>query len=184
MSDALQFLISGLAVGSINGLIGVGFTRIYNVIGIVNFAQGDFAMGAMSAIAFQGAGVPMWLAIISAILITCAVAVLIARSRPCQSRLRRLAGWRSSIVAPRARHRCFAIRPRLGGTPKRLSPTDAASTLETLKTCSWLLIEEAHLRTVAGAHRANQQNRFCSYRLALAQILEERGRAALACGNS
>lgn len=81
MSDALQFLISGLVVGSIYGLIGVGFTCIYNVTGIVNFAQGDFAMvGAMSAIAIQTAGAPLWLAIVLAIVVTCAVAVLIERS--------------------------------------------------------------------------------------------------------
>lgn len=80
MSDALQFLISGLVVGSIYGLIGVGFTCIYNVTGIVNFAQGDFAMvGAMSAIAVHGAGAPLWLAILLAILVTCAVAALIER---------------------------------------------------------------------------------------------------------
>lgn len=81
MSDALQFLMSGLVVGSIYGLIGVGFTCIYNVTGIVNFAQGDFAMvGAMSAIALNAAGVPLWLAILLAILITSAVAVLIERT--------------------------------------------------------------------------------------------------------
>jgi branched-chain amino acid transport system permease protein len=81
MSDALQFLISGLVVGSIYGLIGVGFTCIYNVTGIVNFAQGDFAMvGAMSAITFQNAGMPMWLAIILAIIVTCLVAAVIERS--------------------------------------------------------------------------------------------------------
>ena len=80
MSDALQFLISGLVVGSIYGLIGVGFTCIYNVTGIVNFAQGDFAMvGAMSAIALNVAGVPLWLAIVLAIVITSVVAVLIER---------------------------------------------------------------------------------------------------------
>jgi branched-chain amino acid transport system permease protein len=81
MSDALQFLISGLVVGSIYGLIGVGFTCVYNVTGIVNFAQGDFAMvGAMSAIAIQSAGAPMWLAIILAILITCLVTALVERA--------------------------------------------------------------------------------------------------------
>ncbi|TCU74809.1 amino acid/amide ABC transporter membrane protein 1 (HAAT family) [Bradyrhizobium sp. R2.2-H] len=81
MPDALQFLMSGLVVGSIYGLIGVGFTCIYNVTGIVNFAQGDFAMvGAMSAIALNVAGVPLWLAILLAIVITCVVAVLIERT--------------------------------------------------------------------------------------------------------
>lgn len=81
MSDALQFLVSGLVVGSIYGLIGVGFTCIYNVTGIVNFAQGDFAMvGAMSAIALNAAGAPLWLAILLAIVITSLVAVLIERT--------------------------------------------------------------------------------------------------------
>lgn len=88
MTDALQFLLSGIVVGSIYGLIGVGFTCIFNVTGIVNFAQGDFAMvGAMSAIALLAAGLPLPLAIVLAILITAAVAALIERTaiRPVRS---------------------------------------------------------------------------------------------------
>ncbi|MGH2343289.1 branched-chain amino acid ABC transporter permease [Segnochrobactraceae bacterium EtOH-i3] len=88
MTDALQFLLSGIVVGSIYGLIGVGFTCIFNVTGIVNFAQGDFAMvGAMSAIALLAAGIPLPLAIVLAILITAAVAALIERTaiRPVRS---------------------------------------------------------------------------------------------------
>jgi branched-chain amino acid transport system permease protein len=51
------------------------------VTGIINFAQGDFAMvGAMSAITFQNAGMPVWLAIILAIIVTCLVAAVIERS--------------------------------------------------------------------------------------------------------
>src|SRR5271168_4863166 len=81
MSDALQFLISGLVVGSIYGLIGVGFTCIFNVTGIVNFAQGDFAMiGAMSAIALIGGGVPMPVALFLAVVLTCLVAAVIERT--------------------------------------------------------------------------------------------------------
>lgn len=80
MADALQFLLGGLVIGSIYGLIGVGFTCIFNVTGIVNFAQGDFAMvGALSAIALITGGVPMPLALILAIVITCVVAALIER---------------------------------------------------------------------------------------------------------
>ncbi len=44
MAEALQLLIAGLMVGSIYGLVGNGFTTVYNVTGIVNFARGDFAM--------------------------------------------------------------------------------------------------------------------------------------------
>jgi branched-chain amino acid transport system permease protein len=78
MAEALQFLLSGLVVGSIYGLIGVGFTGIYNVTGIVNFAQGDFAVvGAMTAIALNVAGAPLLPAALLAIVITCALAALI-----------------------------------------------------------------------------------------------------------
>ncbi len=46
-----QFLVSGITVGSIYALIALGFVVIYNVTGIINFAQGEFAVyGAFSAI--------------------------------------------------------------------------------------------------------------------------------------
>jgi len=81
MTDALQFLLSGIVVGSIYGLIGVGFTCIFNVTGIVNFAQGDFAMvGAMTTIALLAAGIPLPLAIFLAIVVTCIVAAVIERT--------------------------------------------------------------------------------------------------------
>ncbi len=47
----LQFLLSGITVGSIYALIALGFVTIYNVTGIINFAQGEFAVyGALIAI--------------------------------------------------------------------------------------------------------------------------------------
>jgi branched-chain amino acid transport system permease protein len=51
----LQYVVSGLVVGSIYALIALGFVTIYNVTGIINFAQGEFAVfGAFLAItAFQ-----------------------------------------------------------------------------------------------------------------------------------
>jgi branched-chain amino acid transport system permease protein len=64
----LQYLLSGITVGSIYGLVGIGFTGVYNVTGIVNFAQGDMAMfGAMLGIALWEAGVPVPLAILLAV---------------------------------------------------------------------------------------------------------------------
>ncbi|MFQ5399964.1 MAG: branched-chain amino acid ABC transporter permease [Anaerolineae bacterium] len=47
----LQFLLSGITIGSIYALIALGFVTIYNVTGIINFAQGEFAVyGAFIAI--------------------------------------------------------------------------------------------------------------------------------------
>lgn len=50
-AQILQFLLAGLTVGSIYALIALGFVTIYNVTGIINFAQGEFAVyGAFLAI--------------------------------------------------------------------------------------------------------------------------------------
>lgn len=68
MTDALQFLIAGLVIGSIYGLAGIGFTAVYNVTGVVNFAQGDFAMlGAMLSIALMAVGMPLLIAVLIAV---------------------------------------------------------------------------------------------------------------------
>src|SRR5688500_20402857 len=45
-----QIALSGIAVGCIYGLLGIGFCVIYNASGVVNFAQGAFVMmGGMIA---------------------------------------------------------------------------------------------------------------------------------------
>lgn len=48
-----QFIVTGITQGSIYALIALGFVTIYNVTGIVNFSQGEFAViGAFIAITF------------------------------------------------------------------------------------------------------------------------------------
>ena len=44
MTDVLQLLISGMAYGSIYALVALGFILIYNSVGVINFAQGEFVM--------------------------------------------------------------------------------------------------------------------------------------------
>src|SRR3954454_20292213 len=47
MAYFLQQLINGIALGSIYGLIVVGYTMVYGIIGMINFAHGDiFMVGA------------------------------------------------------------------------------------------------------------------------------------------
>ena len=58
--DSGGAVLGGLVVGSIYGLVGMGYTGVYNVTRIVNFAQGDFAMiGALGAIALHELGAPL-----------------------------------------------------------------------------------------------------------------------------
>jgi branched-chain amino acid transport system permease protein len=48
---ALQQLINGVALGMIYGLIAVGYTMVYGIIGMINFAHGDiFMVGAVVAL--------------------------------------------------------------------------------------------------------------------------------------
>ncbi|HZZ61584.1 MAG TPA: branched-chain amino acid ABC transporter permease LivH, partial [Roseiarcus sp.] len=44
MDNFLQQLINGLTLGSIYGLIAIGYTMVYGIIGMVNFAHGDLFM--------------------------------------------------------------------------------------------------------------------------------------------
>jgi len=50
-----QFLIIGLATGSLIALIALGYTLVYGIIELINFAHGDvFMMGAFFAASFVG----------------------------------------------------------------------------------------------------------------------------------
>src|SRR3954451_2933990 len=56
LAYALQQLINGATLGMIYGLIAVGYTMVYGIIGMINFAHGDiFMVGAfLSLIALLG----------------------------------------------------------------------------------------------------------------------------------
>ena len=80
MEYFLQQLINGLTLGSIYGLIAIGYTMVYGIIGMINFAHGDiFTVGAfMALIVFLAltsyvGGVPVAVALI----IMIAVAVVL-----------------------------------------------------------------------------------------------------------
>ncbi|EKE67430.1 ABC transporter permease subunit [Oceanibaculum indicum] len=51
MEYFIQQLINGLTLGSIYGLIAIGYTMVYGIIGMINFAHGDvFMIGAFIAL--------------------------------------------------------------------------------------------------------------------------------------
>ncbi len=76
----LQLILSGLTVGSIYALAAVGFAVIYNVTGVINFAQGEFAMlGAMLAAACVRGGLPLPAAFVLAVLAVTVVGAVLQR---------------------------------------------------------------------------------------------------------
>jgi branched-chain amino acid transport system permease protein len=77
----LQSLASGIAVGCIYGLIGIGFCVIYNASGIVNFAQGAFVMlgGMVASATLKTYGVPLPVAGILAVLVCAGIGIILER---------------------------------------------------------------------------------------------------------
>ena len=70
-AEFLQFLFSGVTLGATYGLVGLGFSIIYNASNVINFAQGEFVMmGGMGTVFFLGLGLPMPVAILAAIALT------------------------------------------------------------------------------------------------------------------
>ena len=76
-----QSLVSGIAIGCVYGLIGIGFCVIYNASGIVNFAQGAFVMlgGMVTYVGLTRYGLPLPLAAIVAVVIVSALGIILER---------------------------------------------------------------------------------------------------------
>jgi branched-chain amino acid transport system permease protein len=62
--DFLQYVLDGLAVGGLYALIAVGYSMVYGVLQMINFAHGElFMVGAYFVMVVLGAGAPAWAAI-------------------------------------------------------------------------------------------------------------------------
>jgi branched-chain amino acid transport system permease protein len=76
-----QSLVSGIAIGCVYGLIGIGFCVIYNASGIVNFAQGAFVMlgGMITYVGLTRYGLPLPVAAAIAISGVAVLGVIVER---------------------------------------------------------------------------------------------------------
>lgn len=80
MVTFLQLVVAGLSAGSAYGLVAVGFVTIHSVTGIINLAQGEFAMVAgFVAIALLAAGLPLPVAALLAVVVVALGAAVIER---------------------------------------------------------------------------------------------------------
>jgi len=76
MNEIFGFILSGIVVGFIYTLVGLGFTVIYNSSGIINFSQGEFVMaGGMASVFLLQAGLPLGVSFILAIMITSLIGI-------------------------------------------------------------------------------------------------------------
>jgi branched-chain amino acid transport system permease protein len=80
MTLALQLVISGVATGSIYALVAIGIVLIYKCSGVVNFAQGAYAMlGAYVTFILLGLHVPSVPAVILAMVVMAGFGALTER---------------------------------------------------------------------------------------------------------
>lgn len=103
MEYFVQQLINGVTLGSIYGLIAIGYTMVYGIIGMINFAHGDvFMIGAfISLLAFLVLGVlgVTWVPL--ALLLVLAVAMLLTS----------VYGWAVERLAYRPLRGSFRLAP-------------------------------------------------------------------------
>jgi len=80
-TQLLQYLITGLTVGSIYAMVALGFTIIYNVTEIINFAQGEFVvLGGLVMVAFSvSIGLPLYIAFPATVALVVLVGILLDR---------------------------------------------------------------------------------------------------------
>jgi branched-chain amino acid transport system permease protein len=89
MDILLQQIINGLVLGSIYALVALGYTMVYGILGLINFAHGDICMiGALTALAVTQAllatGLPapaaLALGALAAVLVCVALGLSIERT--------------------------------------------------------------------------------------------------------
>ncbi len=80
LHNNLQYLLSGISVGGQYALIAIGYTMVYGILRLINFAHGDVFMvaGLIMIYAIAG-GLPMWVAIVLVIVLTVALGVAIEK---------------------------------------------------------------------------------------------------------
>ncbi|WP_224982263.1 branched-chain amino acid ABC transporter permease [Geomonas agri] len=81
LNQVTQFVISGLATGSIYALIGLSFAIIFNSTGIINFAQGEFVMlgGVLTIFSLNVLHLPLLAAIVVAVAVTTIIGLVFER---------------------------------------------------------------------------------------------------------
>ena len=88
MDIFLQQILNGLLLGSIYALVALGYTMVYGILGLINFAHGDIvmvgALVALSVITSLGASMPAMLVVLiatlAAIIVCVALGLLVERS--------------------------------------------------------------------------------------------------------
>lgn len=101
MTNTLQYLLAGLSIGSVYGLIALGFAVMWHAAKAVNFSFGTlFMLGGVLTVVFTWWGLPLLAAGLAAITVTVVVAAVIERAfvRPFNREANAI-GWMLTTIA-------------------------------------------------------------------------------------
>lgn len=81
MLSFISYLVSGLSLGSIYALIALGYTMVYGIAKMLNFAHGDIIMvgGYAAFITMAAAWCPLWLALVIAVTVCTVLGIVIEK---------------------------------------------------------------------------------------------------------
>ena len=79
--EFLSYLISGISLGSVYALIALGYTMVYGIAKMLNFAHGDVIMigGYISFCTVSYLGLPVWLAVLLAMAVCTVLGIVVER---------------------------------------------------------------------------------------------------------
>ena len=125
MGTFLQTLFVGLRLGSVYALIALGYTMVYGIIRLINFAHGDFIMVGGYTLVFTvpiltAAGLPAWTAVILGFVI-CAlvgVAVELIAYRPVRKKGTNMSALITAIAMSLLLENLAQAIPAIGPDPK------------------------------------------------------------------
>jgi branched-chain amino acid transport system permease protein len=99
----LQQLINGITLGSIYGLIAIGYTMVYGIVGMINFAHGDiFMVGSFLALIVFLSVLALGVSSIPLILVIVLIAAMVLAS---------VYGWAVERIAYRPLRGSFRLAP-------------------------------------------------------------------------
>lgn len=79
--DFAQQLVNGVQIGSVYALVAIGYTMVYGIAKMINFAHGDIIMvgSYVALIFFQSSGLPVWGVIAATAAVSAVLGVTIER---------------------------------------------------------------------------------------------------------
>ncbi|MDR3162147.1 MAG: branched-chain amino acid ABC transporter permease, partial [Spirochaetaceae bacterium] len=78
----LSQLINGLRLGNVYAIVAIGYSIVYGILRLINFAHGDIlTVGAYTALTVMTAfGAPLWVTVLTAVAASMALGLLIERA--------------------------------------------------------------------------------------------------------